>query len=367
MEWTAQQADALSKIAAWIKAGPRSPQVFRLFGFAGTGKSTLAREVEKMTGRVYYAAYTGKAASVMARKGCRGASTLHSLIYKPARDDATGRLHFRICPDSLLFNADLLVLDEASMVGAELARDVLSFGCKVLVLADPFQLPPPGDDTGAFTNGQPDAMLTDIRRQALENPIVAMSLALREGTPIKRGHYGESRVAALADYDVADFASADIRLVGRNKTRRKWNESIRSLLGRRGDPEAGDQVVCLRNDKDLGLMNGTLWTATKAVRTRYGSKIELDLSTADVGSYPSRVHCTAWSEPFTGATIEAEWRQRKLYQEFDFGYALTVHKAQGSQWDTVLVRNEAEVFGDDAARWLYTGITRAAERVRVVL
>ena len=62
-------------------------QVRKLFGFAGTGKSTLAQEINAMVGGAALAcAYTGKAASVMAKKGLPGASTVHSLIYTPVGD-----------------------------------------------------------------------------------------------------------------------------------------------------------------------------------------------------------------------------------------------------------------------------------------
>ena len=67
-------------VSNWLK-DKNGPQVFRLFGWAGTGKSTLARYLAEGVRSVKYAAFTGKAALVMRKKGCRGASTIHSLIY----------------------------------------------------------------------------------------------------------------------------------------------------------------------------------------------------------------------------------------------------------------------------------------------
>ncbi len=81
LEWSPQQDDALMAIERWRRS--QDEQVFRVFGFAGTGKTTLARHVaEGCDGPVLFAAYTGKAAHVMRTKGCHDASTIHSLIYR---------------------------------------------------------------------------------------------------------------------------------------------------------------------------------------------------------------------------------------------------------------------------------------------
>ncbi len=87
MSWSPQQDRALAAVAAWMKHG--EPQVFRLFGYAGVGKTTLARQLaEDVDGEVAFAAYTGKAALVLRSKGCKGARTIHSLIYRPREADA---------------------------------------------------------------------------------------------------------------------------------------------------------------------------------------------------------------------------------------------------------------------------------------
>jgi exodeoxyribonuclease-5 len=90
--FTPHQDAALNAVAAWLKAGPgrgATPQVFRLFGYAGTGKTTLARHLaEGVDGEVLYAAFTGKAALVMRSKGCAGATTIHGLIYRARERDA---------------------------------------------------------------------------------------------------------------------------------------------------------------------------------------------------------------------------------------------------------------------------------------
>src|SRR5690242_8515749 len=127
-------------VAAWLKAKPRrnhTPPVFRLFGYAGTGKTTLAKHIAAgVDGKVMFAAFTGKAASVMRQKGCTGASTIHSLIYR-ARESSEETPSFDLWHDSPAAKARLIVIDECSMVDAELGRDLLSFAAPVLVLGDP--------------------------------------------------------------------------------------------------------------------------------------------------------------------------------------------------------------------------------------
>jgi exodeoxyribonuclease-5 len=138
--WSPQQENALSAVAAWLKRG--EPQLFRLFGYAGTGKTTLARHIaEGVEGEVAFGAFTGKAASVLRAKGCHEASTIHSMIYRTRESDEGGPL-FAINRSGPASQADLIVIDECSMVDEELGRDLLSFGKPVLVLGDPAQLPP---------------------------------------------------------------------------------------------------------------------------------------------------------------------------------------------------------------------------------
>ena len=132
-------------VAGWLKDKPGergTPQLFRLFGYAGTGKTTLARHLAAhIDGEVKFAAFTGKAALVMRRKGCDGASTIHSLIYR-ARESGEETPTFELWDDAPASKAKLIVIDECSMVDAELGRDLMSFGVPVLVLGDPAQLPP---------------------------------------------------------------------------------------------------------------------------------------------------------------------------------------------------------------------------------
>ena len=170
-QFTPHQDEALNAVAHWLKEKPgenSTPQVFRLFGYAGTGKTTLAKHLaEHVDGDRKFAAFTGKAASVMRGKGCHGASTIYSLIYR-ARESGEEIPSFDLWYDAPALKAELIIIDECSMVDAELGRDLLSFGVPLLVLGDPAQLPPISGG-GLFTEAEPDAMLTEVHRQAQDD------------------------------------------------------------------------------------------------------------------------------------------------------------------------------------------------------
>jgi len=203
--FTPHQDAALKAVGDWLKAKPGrggTPPVFRLFGFAGTGKTTLARHIaEGVDGEVKFAAFTGKAALVMRNKGCDDASTIHSLIYR-ARESGEEQPSFELWDDAPASKAKLIVIDECSMVDAELGRDLMSFDCPLLVLGDPAQLPPI-QGGGFFTNSEPDAMLTEVHRQAQDDPIVRMSMDVREGRELDIGRYGESEEGPVQRRPVA--------------------------------------------------------------------------------------------------------------------------------------------------------------------
>jgi exodeoxyribonuclease-5 len=362
VDWSPQQDEALRAVSTWLK-DRNAPQVFRLFGWAGTGKSTLAVHLAQGVKSVKYAAFTGKAALVMRKHGCKGASTIHSLIYTLISDEE-GEPKFALDPESEAATADLIVIDEVSMVDENLGRDLLSFGTKVLVLGDPFQLPPV-QGAGFFTLAEPDVMLTEIHRQARDNPIIRMSVDIREGEWLENGRYGESKVISRGDIDSAEVQEADQVLVGRNKTRLDYNDRLRELKGLpRHEPVVGDRLVCLRNNPVKKLLNGQIWTVAevkKRPRHRYSMTLE-----ADDPGIKSKAKVITHEAFFAGEEETLAWPERRQYDEFTFGYCLTVHKAQGSQWDNVYLFDESFVFREDRRRWLYTGVTRASEKITVV-
>lgn len=395
MELSTQQQAALDAVRDWTKT---DRQVFRLFGYAGTGKTTIAQEFERTVGgEVLYASFTGKAASVLRKKGCN-ATTIHRLIYLPNEADTdvleslemelleaekaeepdpsylaqlreqieienekASQPHFSLNFESDLRDAELLVVDEVSMVGKEMARDLLSFGTKILVLGDPAQLPPVAS-TGFFIDAEPDFLLTEVHRQAKDSPVLQLATWARQGQELPVGTYGDSRVLPVGVLSLEEVAAFDQVIVGTNKARRDINRAIRMQLGRKtGLPVEGDKLVALRNDYERGILNGSQWIVGHSEHRQ--DTVWLNIHPIDGG--PSQV-LTAWAHHFEGREKELRPWDARLHLAFDHGYAITCHKAQGSQWDHVLVIDESRCFRSDKQKWLYTALTRAAKSVTVV-
>jgi exodeoxyribonuclease-5 len=374
MQFSPQQDEALKAVARWLKSG--RPQIFRLFGYAGTGKTTLARFfAEHVDGDVQFAAFTGKAAQVMRSRGAVNARTIHSLIYRPkgeeeVADEATGKTTmtptFSLNRQSPVGRAKLIIVDECSMVDEELGRDLMSFGTPILVLGDPGQLPPISG-AGFFTEAEPDFLLTDIHRQARDNPIIRLALDVREGREFMRGDYGTAKVIGRDEVNQDLVIEADQVLVGINRTRRRYNQRLRELKGFAAlYPQAGDKLVCLRNDPAKGLLNGSLWTVMSSAKETVKPGINLLVSPEEDDPERGVAKIKLLKAAFEDPDADIPWATKKRYDDFDFGYALTVHKAQGSQWNNVVLFDESFAFKDMRQRWLYTAVTRAAETLTVV-
>ncbi|WP_336056746.1 ATP-dependent DNA helicase [Nitratireductor sp. CH_MIT9313-5] len=374
MEFAPQQDEALQAVARWLRDG--QSQVFRLFGYAGTGKTTLARHfAEHVDGEVQFAAFTGKAAQVLRSKGATNARTIHSLIYRPrgeeqVEDETTGRTSisptFSLNRQSPVAKAALIVIDECSMVDEALGRDLLTFGTPILVLGDPAQLPPISGG-GFFTEHEPDFLLTEIHRQARDNPIVRLALDVREGREFMHGNYGAAQVISKAQVDRELVLDADQVLVGTNRTRRRYNARLRELKGFDAVyPQAGDKLVCLRNDPAKGLLNGSLWKVMTSAKETIKPGINLLVSPEEDDPDRGVAKIKLLKAQFEDPEADIPWQTKKRFDDFDYGYALTVHKAQGSQWDNVVLFDESYAFRDTRQRWLYTAITRAAERLTIV-
>lgn len=402
LQWSPQQEEAMALISDWYAHS--EDQVFYLAGYAGTGKTTLARAIiDKLgAGRVCVAAYTGKAAQVLRRKGFPQAGTIHGLIYVPVdrnktklqdlkqqlavleaqpepREDKqirvlTRQIHnehtklgqpaFTLNLDSDVLESRLVLIDECSMVDERIGEDLLSFGVKVLVLGDPGQLPPV-KGVGYFTSCTPDYVLEEIHRQAAGNPIINMAWRVRTGENLAMGKYGHSRIMrrqSLTRHDEYQILlNADQILVGTNLTRFRINTMMRQRAQLKSPlPEKGDKLVCLRNNHDIGILNGSLWAVLKSHKVDE-STVQLQLK-AD--GEERTVDLVAHSQIFLdGRPIE--WDRRiDGVEDFDYGYALTVHKSQGSQWRRVVLFDEWRF--NERAKWLYTAITRAEEKIDIL-
>jgi exodeoxyribonuclease-5 len=367
--WSSQQSEALLRVRQWLRQ--RDQQVFRLFGFAGTGKTTLAREIGSNTNSTAFCAFTGKAAHVMRQRGCEGASTIHRMIYKPIFDEETQRFFYVRKRRDELSDVKLIVVDECSMVNKQLAEDLLSFNIPTLVAGDLAQLPPI-DGVGHFMQRKPDMMLTEVHRQAAQNPILRLATAIRQGRSLPRPGYSDGNLQITSD--IVHPADFDVVLVGRNETRRSQNRELREIYGFAGrhaayrtPPQLGETIVCLRNDYAVNdpVFNGALWQIESIEEDAvewdrdWLPIVRMDLASAWDGSSTVEVPLACF-----GATKELQ--PYPGLQVFDYGYSLTVHKAQGSEWKSVLLINESRCFRESAACWLYTGITRASDRLHIV-
>lgn len=368
MQMTPIQADAVQKITEWVRAcrgGRGDKPVFRVFGYAGTGKtSVVLKAVSDMRLNACYGAYTGKAAAVM-RSHNIPAMTIHQMIYTTVWDKFHNRYITRVNPNGPAAWADLIVIDECSMVGPTMGEQLLRFHKPVLVIGDPAQLPPVvvGADenhaTGYFTDAKPDVLLTEVHRQEADNPILQLATAVREGRRLSLGTYGDSKVMDAADLEDDELWAADQVLCGLNTTREALNARARKYYNFQEKlPMMGEKIVRMRNSYAEGMMNGEIFTVldSSVSDTKYTVRL-IDSSETVLPQlvYPK-------SEFFWFARLNPHMPRTR---RFDFAYALSVHKAQGSQWNHVLIIDESRAFRENADKWLYTAITRAAKRVTI--
>ena len=130
-------------------------------------------------------------------------------------------------------------------------------------------------------------------------------------------------------------------------------------------PASGDKLVCLRNSSEKGLLNGGLWRVS-SVGTHAGPSINMLVKAEDEGPLGASAKIRVLKAMFEEGPEAVPFDRRRRTDEFDYGYALTVHKAQGSQWDSIVLFDESFAFRDTRDRWLYTAITRAAEAITIV-
>jgi len=345
MEYSADQEKALKKMLDWFEATQSTPFTSHL----------------PSKYKILYGSFTGKAALRMRQAGMKGAGTLHSLIYEARTDKNTGQPIFELSPKSALNRANLLVLDECSMVGDELGKDVCSFNKPILILGDEGQLPPI-KGLGYFTSKRPDARLTEVHRQALENPIIELATGIRKGQAIKRYDEPELITYPKQDYLRTKLDKVDQILCGKNNTRQEINHYMRSLTMKESTyPLIGDRVICLRNNRKQNLFNGQMGTMVQdAVTQNY---TELDFLDEEGKQYKVFAHKVGFEDDTKFKDIP--YNERKFSNEFTYAYAITVHKSQGSQWDKLCLIDDNFLVWDreNRRRWLYTAVTRAAEQL----
>jgi exodeoxyribonuclease-5 len=366
-ELSEQQEHAKSMILAWLD--DPEEQEFRLGGYAGTGKTTLISDIIE-TNRSFVSigvgAFTGKAVSVLRRKGIWRAVTLHSMLYVA---DYSPILKKIIWTPRTVLPYDVVIVDEASMVSQQLYDDLKRHGVKLLFVGDPAQLEPVGGDNPNLMR-RCDFTLTEIHRQAQLNPILRFANAIRSGASRNsfpagswdRGDNGKLTIArSVYGLDLADF---DVILCAKNATRHAFNAKRRAQLDRFAEPVVGEQVICLMNDKEKGVFNGMILKIDMFHPTSWGREDYVYVNMSDdVDEYNE----IPMSLEYFGKDFKREsGARRRTSIPFDYAYALTCHKSQGSEFDRVLVFDEP-LYGTEWNRWAYTAATRAAKELTYVL
>ncbi len=379
-EATIDQLKALDNINTWFKE--LKSQHMTMGGFAGTGKTTLLGHLRKEWYKedkninVAFCAFTGKATQVMKRSLEQkealfkkdSVSTIHSLIYSPIIDDKK-RISGWNRKEKI--EADLIVIDEASMVNQKIWRDLLDFRIPILAVGDHGQLPPIEGSFNLMEN--PIIKLEKIHRQSEDNPIIKLSMLARNEGKIPIGKFGNgirkiNKFDSDTGYEIEEvlqnYKDNLLILAGYNKTRINLNKAIRNYLGHENiDPEVGDKVICLKNNWQKNIFNG-MTGKILSINGIYMDHIDVDLEMENGMSFEGKLKRDQFNNqnPIDNKKLEKE------IDYFDFGYALTVHKAQGSQANKVLLFEERfpQMSETDWRRWLYTGITRAEKELLIV-
>ena len=385
MELSTDQKKALDTLMGWSKKMGEN-QFLTLGGYAGTGKTTLIsvyrkkiREENKKI-RVAFASFTGKATRVLRGKLAEmetvykedSIGTIHSLIYSPIVDTKKNIVGWKKKDE---IEADLIVIDEGSMVDGTIWGDLVSYGLPIVVVGDHGQLPPIRGDFNLME--RPMVKLEKIHRQAEKNPIIKVSMLAREEGKIPFEKFGEGvekmnkremdcqeRVEEL----LGNFTTDLLVLCGYNNTRVKLNKFIREgMQFESAEPTVNDRVICLRNNHKVGIYNGMLG-------------IIEGLKSKDDQWFKAEIKMDGEQDSYEGLILKSQFNSQEAMNFsknryltikgdlFDFGYALTVHKAQGSQAKRVVLFEERFSQMDENMwrRWLYTAVTRAEEELFIV-
>ena len=400
-ELTADQLEAEKLIEDWFLHSTK--QVFVLAGYAGTGKTTILKHVvcEKLNltpdDSAAFVTPTGKAATVLIRSGIP-AATLHKLIYQSITEEKKIELNGKIITveklsfkrrDSIDKSIKLIVLDEASMVSDEVLYDLTEFGVKLLLCGDNAQLPPVEGLNGFLT--KPDYTLKTIVRQQLGNPIIKLSEMAREGKFIPYGNYGGSCVVMSKRILTGEkrkraLLHADQIICGTNKTRVQINDEVRKMKGLGQFPENGDKLICTLNNWEtfidsemrFNLVNGIIGTVKQPFydfeksigfiqfKPEFLEDFCPEALPIDLGIFESGYYRYKRGDYFEKTDESGQAVSAFTLNRFEYGYCISCHKAQGSEFDNVIIFDESYAFKEDKNRWLYTAITRAKKKLIIL-
>lgn len=388
IELSEDQQTVYDKMFDWYQSAWTGSGLLTVGGFAGSGKSTLLAKLINDVGSNHFscATYTGKAANVLAQKlNGSTVTTIHGLIYRPF-EKPDGTITFKRRYEEETDIKSIIVIDEASMVDENVFEDIKSFGTPILAIGDHGQLPPISGPSVLMRD--PMLRLEKIHRQAEGSPIIQLSKTIRETgrvpipTPkgirlLSMGMFEaemRERVPSMSVEDLMDM----VVLCYKNMTRVRINRVIREArygMGVQDDhPLQGDVVVCLRNQPPIyNGMRGVL----QSVEKMKGPTDRLKTVFPDDGIIHTGPVVRAQFGRETTFSNVNELRAigikhvardvRELGAFYDYGYCMTVHKAQGSGFKTVYwIRERSRADDDTYQRWMYTAVTRAIDELVVV-
>ena len=288
----------------------------------------------------------------------------------------------------------LIVCDESSMVDDAMLEAMLSYGVPILAVGDHGQLPPV-KGTGSLMRS-PDLRLEKIHRQAEGNPIIALSARIRETGDIDDRLEDGSAVTILSRRDLKDWigkrwtqarlkadprspegAMGSLLVSWTNKLRCALNYDVREALGYEGPPRKDEVLICLKNKAPIyNGMRGVLTCDTVRVGAPGGKAPKWKASIDFVEDNQTAENILLSEHQFFAEkTVDYDQAQAlgvsmaQLGELYDFGYALTCHKCQGSQAPegcVVIEPGLSRMPKDDRTRWLYTSSTRAESKLVLV-
>jgi exodeoxyribonuclease-5 len=380
------QCLAIKKATEWFREGHYlNTPCFIIGGYAGTGKSTVLSQILISIGiplyKVAFATYTGKAALILRRQGLN-AYTLHRLLYNTSVS-STGLPRFKR-KSHITRNIELICIDEFSMVPEKIFNDLLSFHIPIIALGDPGQLPPIYGENQYIKN--PDIFLTEIYRQKENSSLLTCATDIRNGIDIYTQKY-DTDVTIVRDTQLhtLDLTSYDIIVCATNATRIMFNKRCRALYHMEGIyPNTNDKIICVLNNfktafsydgLEFYLVNGLIGISTSFAYTIDTNVYMLNFKPDGIDiKLPVYVKPDLFEHTYDNATYDEKalfnnimYGSMIVLNVFDYGYAITAHKAQGSEWDNVLIYDDC--FFNDTKKyiqWLYTSVTRSKARVTIV-
>lgn len=404
MQLTKGQEEAVKKAKEWWNSSDRRKRPFIIQGYSGTGKTTAVRSIiESFNLReeeIRFVTFTGKAASVLNSKG-NPASTIHRLIYLP-KMRPNGKVIFEL-RENLEKEIKLLVVDEFSQINNEIMSDLESFGIPIILLGDPGQHQSFAGEKNIYL-GKSDVMLTEIMRQALDNPIVYLSKMIREGKPLRIGTMGD-QVRIIPKHQVTDedYLSADQIITVKNRTSDIITNHIRKDIFKLDSPfpYLGEKIMILRNNwniftKDNGIewyiFNGLIGEVLKMgdydngihafrmdIKPEFfkdeGNKFRnvlvdglyfLEGLKSDDNFYKDPELNDKYRETIFRRQVFEDTRN-EIIGKVTFGYASTTFKMQGSEYDNVLYYDEYMGGKDYHKAARYVAVTRAKEKVTILI